>query len=107
MQNCYFSCMDRRRPAEGACMVPPKATFFPVAEYSDKARKKRVQGTVLLEITVGTDGLVTDAKILRPLEPSLDKQSIENVRRWRFTPATVEGKPIAVVLDVETTFRLR
>ena len=107
MRNCYFSCTDRRRPADAPCVVPPKPTFAPDPEYTDLARKKRIQGDILLQITVSDDGKVADAKVSRSLEPSLDKQSVETIRKWRFQPATLDGKPVSVVIPVETTFRLR
>ena len=107
MRNCYFACSNRNRPSDAPCLVPPKATYVPDPQYSDHARKKRIQGTVLAQITVSAEGVVSDARISRSLEPSLDKQTLETVRKWRFQPATLDGKPVAATISVETTFRLR
>lgn len=106
-ESCYYRCGDRRRPADQPCVVPPKPTFSPIAEYTDKARRKRIEGLVVLQLTVGRDGKVGDVKVTQGLEPSLDKQSVDTIRQWRFEPATLEGKPVAVSITSETTFHLR
>jgi len=106
-ESCLFPCNYRRRPANEPCVVPPKPMSLPFPEYSDKARKQRIEGKVELQITVDSNGKVSDAKITRSLEPSLDNKSLEAVRKWRFEPATLEARRVAVTLDTETSFHLR
>jgi hypothetical protein len=36
----------------------------------------------------------------------LDEKAIEAVRRWRFTPATKDGVPVAAMINVEISFHL-
>ncbi len=76
-------------------------------QYTDYARKKKISGTVILRVVVGPDGLVHDVGVIRSLEPSLDQSAMDTIRTWRFEPATRDGKPVAVQLNVETTFHLR
>lgn len=106
-QTCLFFCNSRRRPTTETCIVPPKPIFAPFPEYADKARKERIEGTVELQITVDTKGKVTGARITRSLDPSLDKKSLGAVRKWRFEPATLEGRAVAVTMVTETSFHIR
>jgi len=41
-----------------------------------------------------------------PTGLGLDEKAVEAVRSWRFDPATKDGKPVAVQIDVEVAFRL-
>ncbi len=86
---------------------PPKALYTPQPEYDDAARKTKLSGTVLLSILVTKEGLTRDVKVVRSLSPGLDKKSIQAVSQWTFRPATKDGEPVAVQLDVETSFRIR
>jgi len=85
---------------------PPRAIYAPDPEYTDKARKERQQGTVVIKMVVGSDGLPRDIKVSRTLSPEFDKAAIDAVKKWKFTPATRDSKPIAVEIDVEMAFRL-
>jgi TonB family protein len=76
-------------------------------QYTPGAMRRKVQGIVELEATVGIDGAVADVKVTRPLDPDLDRAAMEAARGWRFTPATLDGAPIPVVVTIEMTFTLK
>jgi TonB family protein len=42
----------------------------------------------------------------RSLSPNLDAQAIKAVSQWRFSPATKDGEPVAVKMNVEVSFHL-
>lgn len=90
----------------GGDVKPPHAVHTPDPEYSPEARQSKLQGTVLLWIVVGADGTVHDVRVLRRLGQGLDEQAVRAVRSWRFTPATKNGKPVSVMMNVEVNFRL-
>lgn len=75
-------------------------------EFSDEARKARYQGTVLVGLTVGADGLPRNMKILRALGMGLDEKALEAVRQYRFKPGTKDGKPVPTLLAIEVDFRI-
>ena len=77
----------------GNGVTAPKAVYHPDPEYSDKGRKKKINGTVVVAMIVTDQGGVRDVKVIQSLEPSLDKQAIAAVRTWKFEPATKDGKP--------------
>jgi protein TonB len=61
-----------------------------------RARRMGEQGEVLLDVYVGEDGRVSDVKLKKSSGSDLlDRTAIDTVRRWRFEPATVDGKPVA------------
>ncbi len=74
--------------------------------YTTEARLAKVHGTVVLSIVVGADGLVSDVRVTRPLDKGLDEQAVETVKTWKFHPALRNGKPVAVRVIVEVSFRL-
>jgi TonB family protein len=65
-----------------------------------------VEGDVLMEVVIGPDGTVGDVRILRPLEPGLDANALQAVRNWRFQPTIKDGEPVAVRVQIGTSFRL-
>jgi len=75
-------------------------------EYTEEARDAKVSGTAVLKIVVAADGEVQKAEITQSLDPGLDANAIDAVTRWKFEPATLDGKPVAVSATVEVNFRL-
>ena|SRR5579871_2382496 len=92
-------------PGEG--VTPPKPVSTPNPEYTDQARKKKISGTVLVAMIVNPDGTVRDVSVVKGTEPSLDQQAVKAVSHWQFEPATKDGKPVAVHLKAEVSFRIR
>ena len=78
----------------------------PDPDYSEEARKAKYQGTVVLWLVVGPDGHPRDMKVTRSLGMGLDQKALEAVRQWKFEPAMMGGKPVAVQISVEVNFRL-
>jgi protein TonB len=89
-------------------MEGPHATYAPDPEFPEKERKarQRGKGTVVLSLVVNSDGLPSDIKVLRTLSPDFDKAAMDAVKKWRFSPGTRDGKPVAVQIKVEVTFHL-
>jgi protein TonB len=75
-------------------------------EYSDEARKAKLQGIVELGIEVNAAGQVTNIRVLRGLGLGLDERAIDAVRQWKFRPGTVDGRAVATRAMVEVNFRL-
>jgi TonB family protein len=73
------------------------------AIYPPAARQARVTGTVILEINVGVDGKVTDAKLLRGIS-LLDQAALEAVRQWKYRPTLLNGEFITTIRVVSVTF---
>jgi protein TonB len=74
--------------------------------YPPIAQSARVQGVVIIEATIGPDGRVQDAKVLRSI-PLLDAAALEAVKQWVFTPTTLNGQPVPVIMTVTVNFTLQ
>lgn len=92
------------QPGKGVSI--PRATYRPVAEYSDKARKKKIQGLVMISAVILSTGDVTAVHVEKGLGYGLDEKAVDAVRRWKFEPAMKDGKPVSVSIKIETNFHL-
>ena len=85
----------------------PVCLFCPSPQFSDDAVKLKYQGTVLLRCVVTASGRTEDIQVVRSLGLGLDQKAIAALRTWRFKPAVgPDGRPSAVVMIVEISFRL-
>ena len=84
----------------------PRPVSAPDPEYSEAARKAKLDGTAVLAVAINEKGGVDDVEVVRHLEPSLDQKAIDAIKQWEFAPATKDGKPVAVQINVDVTFRL-
>ena len=87
-------------------VTPPRVIFMPDPPYSEKARKKKIQGVILLSITVGVDGNVHNVTVGKGLGYGLDEKAVETVSQWKFKPALKDGEPVEKEIKVEVNFRL-
>ena len=93
------------RPGWGG-VTTPRTIYAPDPEYSDEARRAKYQGSVLLWLVVGADGLPHEVKVVRSVGLGLDEKAMDAVRTWRFTPGLKDGKPVPTQIHVEVSFRL-
>jgi uncharacterized protein (TIGR02246 family) len=83
----------------------PKKVKGAEPDYPNKARQKRIQGTVVLRGTVDLDGKVNDVEVLRSI-PDLDQAAIDAVKEWEYQPATVGGSPTSMVTTMTVSFTI-
>ena len=83
----------------------PEAINKVSPEYPDIARQANVDGTVLMQVLVGKDGKVKDAKVVKSVA-MLDQAALTAVKQWIFKPALSNNKPVAVWVAVPMKFTL-
>jgi TonB family protein len=83
---------------------PPSLTKATDPGCSKEASKAKINGTVVLTVVVGTDGLAHDIAVVRSLGYGLDEEAIKAVEKWKFKPAQGSGKPTPVQIRVESAF---
>jgi TonB family protein len=88
-------------------VTPPTIRREVRPDYTNEARRLAIEGDVDLEIVVRADGSVGPIRIVRGLEPGLDRNAVAAVRQWRFDPARREGTPVDVIVQVSVAFTLR
>jgi len=91
----------------GAGIDPPTRVREVKASYTDEARRRAIEGDVVLEIVVLHDGTVGDVRVRRSLGAGLDQRAIDAVRQWKFNPARRHGAAVDVVVDVTVEFKMR
>ena len=74
--------------------------------YPPIAQAARIEGVVIIEATIGIDGRVQNARLLRSV-PMLDEAALAAVRQWIFTPTTLNGVPVPVIMTVTVHFKLQ
>ena len=89
----------------GAIKQPTKLKNVPPV-YPPIAQSARVQGVVIIEATIGADGKVKDAKVLRSI-PLLDQAALDAVKQWVFTPTLLNNVPVPVIMTVTVNFTLQ
>ena len=79
---------------------PLPSPLYPVA-----AKQQGIQGTVLLNAVIGTDGTVRELRVIDGHQ-LLAPAAIEAVKRWKYKPYCVKGKPVEVETTITVNFRL-
>ena len=72
----------------------PSPVVWPNAEYTDAARRERLQGSLLVSLLVTEDGRPTDLHILQHMEDGLDEQALKAVSKAQFNPAMLGGQRV-------------
>lgn len=87
---------------------PPVLIWSTMPEYPEAARRKGIEGVVVLRIVVNKEGSVErDVTVVQSIS-MLDRAAIEAVRRWRFSPGhNDDGSRVRVELEVPLRFELR
>lgn len=89
----------------GGIKTPPKVRDIKPA-FPPLAQTAGVQGVVIVEALVDSNGDVVDARLLRSI-PLLDEAALSAVKQWRFSPTLLNGSPVAVLMTVTVNFSLQ
>ncbi|MEK9931132.1 MAG: energy transducer TonB, partial [Rhodospirillaceae bacterium] len=90
----------KTRPSGFASNLPPI--------YPNLARRRGIQGTVVIIAGISPSGLVSSTKIKTSSgSGTLDNAAIRAIRDWRFTPATNNGRPITSEVEIPLTFKIK
>ena len=92
-----------------AGVIPPKLISEVKPRYTPEAMQAKIQGSVMMDAVIRTDGTPEDIQITKSLdiEYGLDKQAVAALSQWRFEPGLKDGKPVPVRVTVEMLFTLK
>ena len=90
----------------GGGVSAPEVIYAPEAEFSDEARRAKYQGECVVSLIVDAQGNPQRVQVVRHLGMGLDEKALEAVRQYKFKPAMLQGKPVAVEMDVVVDFRI-
>ena len=89
----------------GGQIKTPERIHHVAPAYPTIARMSHVQGVVILEAVIGVDGRVQNVRVLRS-QPLLDQAAVDAVSQWIYTPSTLNGVPVPVIMTVTVAFTL-
>jgi len=87
----------------GGNVRAPERLKYVAPVYPEAAVAARVSGTVIIEATIGKDGSVTDAHVIRSIA-LLDQAALDAVKQWRYTPTTLNGRAVPIMMTVSVSF---
>jgi TonB family protein len=91
----------------GGPVTEPVPIQKPTPPFTAEANRRKVQGSVLLDVLIGKDGIVRSVRVLRGIGFGLDESAVDTVtKRWFFKPATLNGQPVTVQAKIEIMFRM-
>ena len=91
----------------GAGVVLPTVVSMVKPTYTSEAMRLRLQGSVVLEVVVGRDGIPGAIRVIRSLDRGLDEEAIEAAGKWRFAPGRIGDTPVEVLVTILMDFSLR
>ena len=83
-------------------LIYQKDPEFPASAQNEPASFK---GSCLLSLVVDRSGVPRDVHIIRSLRKDFDGSAIDAVRQYRFKPAQLSGKPVAVKVSIDVNFQ--
>ncbi len=93
--------------AVGGDVQAPERVHAPQPQYTEIARKARIQGVVIVQAIIDKEGNVTNVKVLKGLPMGLEESAVDAIKTWRFKPATLNGKPVMVYYNLTVNFKLQ
>lgn len=95
------------RPGVAGVTVPA-CVYCPDPSFTDAARAAKFSGSVVLQVVVTADGRAENISVVRKAGYGLEQNAIETVKKWQFRPAKgPDGNPVATVVPIEVTFRIK
>jgi protein TonB len=89
----------------GGDIKPPLKVKGVAPLYPTMAKQSRIQGVVILEATIGTDGKVKEVKVARSAK-FFDDAAVSAVRNWEYKPTMVDGQAVQVIITIPVNFTL-
>jgi len=93
-------------PAPAAGIEPPQVTKQIPAHYPESELDARHEATVVLLVTIGRDGTVTDVDVAESAGTAFDDAAVQALGAWRFAPALRDGQPVPSRIRVPFRFEL-
>jgi TonB family protein len=100
------ACQKNQVYRIGPGITPPRVQSKVEPGYTEEARTAKTQGTVVLSVIITPQGRAEAIRVVKSLDPGLDRKAIDAINGWSFEPGTRNGKPVRVAATIEVNFRL-
>jgi TonB family protein len=91
----------------GGAVSAPKVIAQVKPKYTNEALFHKLQGTVVLELVVTSEGRPAQIHVIRSLGDGLDEEAVAALGQWRFEPGRLAGTPVDVSVTVMLDFRIQ
>jgi TonB family protein len=90
----------------GNGVLPPQVIYAPAPKFSPEARKAKYGGIATVSLIVDAQGNPQNVHIINHLKMGLDEETLAVVAQYKFKPATLQGKPVPVAVNIEVNFKI-
>lgn len=90
----------------GGDVKAPVITNRADPDYTNAARTARVAGVVIVEAIIDENGNVDNVKVIKGLPMGLSESAATAVRKWKFRPGTLNGRPVATIFNLTVNFKM-
>jgi periplasmic protein TonB len=90
----------------GGLLRRPRLITQVEAQYPPLAKQARIQGDVLIDAIIDTEGNVSSARVISG-NPLLIQAALDAVRHWKYEPTLLNGLPVAVELQAVVQFQFK
>lgn len=88
-------------------IIGGQKALYEKLEYPASCKRANIEGRVILQFVVNTDGSVQDVKVMRGIGGGCDKAAVEAIQSVKFKPGRQRGKPVRVRFSLPILFQLR
>jgi TonB family protein len=96
----------KKRPETGPPTTPVEILFKPKPDYTDEARKAKIEGEVSVRVLFTASGEVRVLDVVRGLGHGLDQNALRAAQQIKFKPALRDGQPVDSTATVRIVFQL-
>jgi TonB family protein len=90
----------------GNGVLAPELIHAVDPEYTMEARRNKYQGVCVVSLVVDEHGKPQNIQVVRHLEKGLDHSAVVAVSKYQFKPATLNGRPVPVQVEIMVRFRV-
>lgn len=98
---------QKDQPVVPGVLVQPSPLSTPPPKYPKSLKRAHAAADVTLSCVITQDGDVIDATVLDSPDQEASSHALNAVKKYRFKPATLDGKPIATLAKAVIKFRIR
>jgi TonB family protein len=74
--------------------------------YPPEARAKKIEGAVVIDATIGKDGVIENLHVSKSPDKLLSQSALDAVRTWRYRPYLLNGEPVEVETTIHVVYSL-
>ena len=93
--------------APGIGMTPPKVIHAVDPKYPGDGVLQSGDNICVVEVVVDEKGMPQDVRLIKSPDPKLDTNTVKAVQKYRFQPATYQGKPVPVRIKITVIYHFR